>query len=351
MSDTRKAASEHTLRAQQAARETLPPDDRRDFADARRGLTAPLDPAPIIGRRPACLGSRALHCVSRQDASCPGSVHPGLWRQAQLNAIGRLFEVAPGVHQIRGLDLSNMTLIEGGTGRIVVDPLISSECAEGALALAARHLGERPVTALIYTHSHADHFGGSVAVLARAAASFEVVAPEGFLENAISENVFAGNAMRRRAAYMYGALLPADERGIVDAGLGKTTSSGSVGLVPPTRTIAEDGESVVLDGVTFEFHLAPDTEAPSAMMFFLPEHRVLNVADTAVASMHNLYTPRGAAVRDALLWSRALDETCHRFGSRADVSIGGHNWPRFGTEAIVEYLDVQRDLYINKTVD
>lgn len=244
MSDTRKAASEDTLRAQQAARETLPPDDRRDFADARRGLIAPLDPAPIMaGGRPAWDLAR-FTAFQGEDASCPGSVHPGLWRQAQLNAIGRLFEVAPGEHQIRGLDLSNMTLIEGGTGRIVVDPLISSECAEGALALAARHLGERPVTALIYTHSHADHFGGSVAVLARAAASFEVVAPEGFLENAISENVFAGNAMRRRAAYMYGALLPADERGIVDAGLGKTTSSGSVGLVPPTRTIAKTARAL-----------------------------------------------------------------------------------------------------------
>lgn len=346
MSINRKAATDHTRAANSAARGLLPEEEPQDFADARHGLVAPLDPGPIRAADGRVVWDHVRFAAFQgEDAPCPDSVHPSLWRQARLNTIGGLFQVCPGVHQLRGLDLSNMTLIEGRTGRIVVDPLISAECAAAGLDLAARHLGERPIAALIYTHSHADHFGGSEALRARTGGHLEIVAPDRFLEFAVSENILAGPAMRRRAVYMYGSALAADAKGIVDAGLGKTTSVGRVGLLPPTRLIRTDGETMTIDGVDFVFQLAPETEAPAEMMFYLPTHRALNVADNACAGLHNLYTLRGAEVRDARAWSRALDIMLNRFADRTDVLFGGHHWPRFGAARIRDYLTAQRDAY------
>lgn len=344
----RKPATPATVAAHEALRAQLPPEDDRDFIDAQRGLIAPLDPAPIAtaagGARPAWDFAR-LTAGQGLDAPCPPTVNPSLWRQARLNAIGGLFEVCPGIHQVRGLDLSNITFIEGQAGRIVVDTLISRECAAAAIALINQHRGVRPISALIYTHSHADHFGGSEAVLDHAIADLPIIAPANFLHYAVSENILAGNAMRRRAAYMYGALLPADAQGSVDAGLGKATSAGRVGLLAPNRIIADDGETATIDGVDFVFQLAPETEAPAEMMFFLPQFRALAIADNACAGLHNLYTLRGAEVRDARAWSAALDQAMRRFGADTDVVFGGHHWPRFGTQAVRHYLAGQRDIY------
>ncbi len=347
MSDPRHPATAATRAALAAAAAALPPDDPDDLADAMRGRIAPLDPAPI----PARSGGHTAWDFARfaafqgPDAPCPDTVHPGLWRLARLNAIGGLFRVSARVHQVRGLDLSNITFIEGTRGRIVVDPLISRECAEAALALADRHLGARPVSALIYTHSHSDHFGGSEALADRMLPGAPIVAPDRFLTAAVSENVLAGHVMRRRAIYMYGTRLPADARGLVDAGLGKTTSAGRVGLLPPDTPITTDGETRTIDGVACEFLLAPETEAPAEMLFYLPDEQVLNAADDACAGLHNLYTLRGAEVRDARAWSRALDLALDRFGARAAALCGGHHWPRFGRTRIATYLAVQRDVY------
>ena len=342
----RKPATLATLAAHQALRAQLPPEDDRDFTDAQRGLIAPLDTAPIMGAGPRPVWDFArLTAGQGRDAPCPPTVNPSLWRQAQLNAIGGLFEVCPGIHQVRGLDLSNITFIEGQTGRIVVDTLISRECAEAAIALINLHCGVRPISALIYTHSHVDHFGGSEAVRDHAIADMPIIAPAEFLHYAVSENILAGNAMRRRAAYMYGALLPADAQGSIDAGLGKATSGGRVGLLVPNRIIAQDGETATIDGVDFIFQLAPETEAPAEMMFFLPQFRALAIADNACAGLHNLYTLRGAEVRDARAWSHALDQALRRFGAETEVLFGGHHWPRFGTAAVRHYLTGQRDIY------
>ena len=347
MTDARQPATAATRAAQAAAAAALPPDDPQDLADAMRGRIAPLDPAPIQARSGDHIAWDFARFAAFQgpDAPCPDTVHPGLWRLARLNAIGGLFRVSARVHQVRGLDLSNITFIEGARGRIVVDPLISRECAEAALALVDRHLGVRPVSALIYTHSHSDHFGGSEAVADRLLPGAPIIAPDRFLTCAVSENVLAGHAMRRRAVYMYGTMLPADTRGLVDAGLGKTTSAGRVGLLPPDTHITTDGDTRMIDGVACEFLLAPETEAPAEMLFYLPDDHVLNAADDACAGLHNLYTLRGAEVRDARAWSRALDLALDRFGARAEALCGGHHWPRFGQDRIATYLGVQRDVY------
>ncbi len=347
MTDQRKPATEATRAANQQALVHLPPDDNGDLADAQRGLVAPLDTMTVTleHSKRVVWDIERFAAFQQADAPTPDSVHPSLWRQAKLTTISGLFQVIDRVHQIRGLDLSNITFIEGNTGRIVVDSLTSVEVARAALALVERHLGKRPIVALIYTHCHADHFGGSRAIAEAAGEPIPIFAPDGFMRFALSENLHAGNAMQRRAAYMYGATLPADAMGVVDAGLGKTTSQGTSSLVPPNRSICTTGEQVTIDGVDFVFQLTPDTEAPAEMHFYLPGLRALCIADNACAGMHNLYTPRGAQVRDALAWIAALDKALEMFGDQAEVVFGGHHWPRWGKSAVRDYLEAQRDLY------
>jgi len=256
--------------------------------------------------------------------------------------------VAAGVYQLRGFDLSNMHVIEGETGIVVVDPLVSAETAAAALALYREHRGERPVTGLLYTHSHVDHFGGAKGVVSPeevAEREIPVLAPAGFLEHAVSENVFAGTAMARRAGYMYGALLERGARGQLGAGLGQTTSLGTITLLPPNRDVVETGQEEVVDGVRMTFQLTPGTEAPAEMNFHLPEQRALCAADNVARSMHNILTPRGALVRDPRLWAAYLDETAELFGERSEVLFSGHHWPCWGRERIVDLLEKQSDLY------
>jgi alkyl sulfatase BDS1-like metallo-beta-lactamase superfamily hydrolase len=321
-------------------------DDDRDFEEARRGLVAPFDPPVVEDERGRVVWD--LRPYDFLEGEAPETAHPSLWRQSRLNRIAGLFELAPGVYQLRGFDLSNMHVIEGDQGIVVVDPLVSAETAAAALGLYREHRGERPVTGLVYTHSHVDHFGGARGVLTPEQADareLPILAPAGFLHHAVSENVFAGTAMGRRAGYMYGALLERGPAGQVGSGLGQTTSLGTITLVPPTLDVTATGQEETVDGVRFVFQLTPGTEAPAEMNFLLPDRHALCTADNVARSMHNVLTPRGALVRDARLWAHYLDETIELFAGEADVLFGGHHWPRWGRQEIVELLEQQRDLY------
>ena len=282
------------------------------------------------------------------DEAAPPTVNPSLWRQARLNREHGLYELRPGLYQVRGYDISNISLVEGETGWIVIDPLTSTETAQAAMDLVREHLGDRPVTAVIYTHSHLDHFAGLAGVIdldELAERQVPIVAPKGFLEEAVSENVIAGPAMSRRAGYMYGHHLPRGPRGQVDCGLGRSIPIGSVSLVGPTHEIAATGEELTLDGVRIVFQFTPDAEAPAEMMFHFPELRALCAAENCTSVMHNVYTLRGAQVRDALAWSKYINEALRLFGDSSDVVFASHNWPRFGAEDVREYLRTQRDTY------
>ncbi|MCM3882191.1 alkyl/aryl-sulfatase [Frankia sp. R82] len=325
----------------------FPFDDRRDFADAGRGLIATLNPGVVKDEHGTVVWDNDSY-TSFLSGDSMESVHRSLWRQSSLVARQGLFEVVPGIYQVRGLDLSNISFVEGDTGVIVVDPLISVETARAALELYRSQRGARPVTGLIYTHSHADHFGGAKGVVTQEdvdAGRVPVIAPQGFLTHAIAENVYAGTAMARRAGYMYGAVLPRGPRGGVGAGLGQTTSTGTVSLIPPTVDITHTGQELTVDGVRLEFQLAPDSEAPAEMHFLLPKQRALCIAENATHTLHNVLTLRGAPVRDPRSWAGYLTEAIEMFADRVDVVFASHHWPTWGVDNIVEFLRLQRDLY------
>jgi len=342
------SASEHTRAVHEAALRELPFADREDFADAARGLIATSEGLLIADERGRAVWDMDSYGFVAPEDPSPETVHPSLWRLAQLNNMHGLYEVVPGVYQVRGYDLSNVTFVEGKRGVIVIDPLISTECAAAALALYRSHRGERAVSAVIYTHSHVDHFGGVKGIVSQEQVSggeVPIWAPAGFLENAVSENVLAGTAMARRASYMFAPALERSPHGQVDAGIGKTTSTGSITLIPPTHEVSRTGQEEELDGVPFVFQLVPDSEAPAELNFHLPAARVLCVAENAVHCMHNVLTPRGALVRDALAWSKYLGEAIDLFGDRSDAMFAGHHWPRWGKERVVAYLAQHRDMY------
>ena len=346
MSGARKPATPLTAQRNREAAASLPFADEEDFAEAKRGLIAPFEPATVAGE-----GERPVWDLESYDflaGEPPDTVNPSLWRQSRLNRIAGLFEIAPGFYQLRGFDLSNMHVVEGEQGVVVIDPLISAETAAAALALYREHRGQRPVTGLVYTHSHIDHFGGAKGIVSAAEVEergIPVLAPAGFLHHAIAENVFAGTAMGRRAAYMYGAKLRRGADGQVGSGLGQTTSLGTVTLIPPNLDVTATGQEETVDGVRMVFQLTPGTEAPSEMNFHFPDRRVLCIAENATHTMHNILTPRGALVRDPHIWAHYLNESIELFGERSDVLFAGHHWPRWGTERIVDYLKKQRDLY------
>jgi alkyl sulfatase BDS1-like metallo-beta-lactamase superfamily hydrolase len=280
--------------------------------------------------------------ANRQPAP---TANPSLWRQAQLCRQQGLFQVTDGIYQIRGFDLSNMTVIEGDRGIIIVDPLISVECAAAALKLYRDNRGDRPVTGLLYTHPHSDHFGGSRGVLPDADIKVPVIAPKGFMEHAVGENIFAGTAMARRAVYMYGGGLKRGPEGQISTGLGSTISTGTTTLIPPTLDVTKTGQEEVVDGVRLIFQMTPGTEAPCEVNFYIPDRRALCMAENATHNLHNILTLRGALVRDAQAWASYLDETIVLFAQGADVSFASHHWPTWGREAIIRYLSEQRDLY------
>ena len=317
--------------------------DTTDFDSARSGFIGSLEPCIIKAANGRVVWNNDDYNFMRKQ--CPPTANPKLWRQGQVNSIQGLFEVTPGIYQLRGFDLSNMTVVEGQKGIIVVDPLISNECAAAALNLYRKHRGNRPVTGLIYSHSHVDHFGGAQGVLPNDFSAIPIIAPEGFMEEATSENIYAGPSMRRRAEYMYGTLLPKSSTGQIGCGLGMATSSGTNSLVPPTVTIKTTGEELTIDGVKIIFQIVPGTEAPSEFNFYFPYQRALCIAECATHCLHNIITLRGALVRDAKAWSRYLDETLTLFGTQSSVLFAGHNWPTFGTAAICKLIAEQRDLY------
>lgn len=324
----------------------LPFDDTQDFEDARRGLIAALEPCIVHDANGRVVWDNDAYDFLQGD--CPSTANPSLWRQSELNSIQGLFEVTPGIYQVRGLDLSNMTVIEGDTGVVVVDPLVSTETAAAALALYREHRGDRPVKAVIYTHSHVDHFGGVKGITSDAevaAGDVVVLAPQGFLGHAVAENVYAGTAMTRRAMYMYGRALEPGPAGHVGCGLGQLPSSGTVSLIAPTLDITHTGQIEVLDGVTIEFQLTPGTEAPAEMNFYFPDFAALCVAENATHNLHNLVTLRGALVRDPREWARYLTEAVDLFSDRTEVTFASHHWPTWGQERGRAFLELQRDLY------
>ncbi|WP_170874530.1 alkyl sulfatase dimerization domain-containing protein [Mycobacterium sp. IS-1264] len=325
----------------------LPFDDTTDFHNADRGFIAALSPCVVKAADGRVVWDNDAY--SFLEGPAPATVHPSLWRQSSLAAKQGLYEVVPGVYQVRGLDLSNVTFVEGDSGVIVIDPLISTEVAAAALDLYRTHRGgDRPVVAVIYTHSHVDHFGGVLGVTSQAdvdAGAVAVLAPEGFVEHAVKENVYAGPAMTRRATYMYGTLLPRGPQDQVGCGLGQAPSTGEVAVIVPTIDIRETGEKHTIDGVEIEFQMAPGTEAPAEMHFYFPRYRALCMAENATHNLHNLLTLRGALVRDPHAWSGYLTEAIDTFADRADVVFASHHWPTWGRDDIVEFLSLQRDMY------
>jgi alkyl sulfatase BDS1-like metallo-beta-lactamase superfamily hydrolase len=292
-------------------------EDRSDFENADRGFIAKLDPGTVKSRDGRVVWDIDSYAFLSGD--CPDTANPSLWRQGQLCARQGLYAVTDGIYQVRGLDLSNMTLVEGEQGVIVIDPLISAETAAAALNLYRAHRGDRPVTAVIYTHSHVDHFGGVQGVVAD---EVPILAPAGFLEHAVSENVYAGNAMNRRAVYMYGAVLDRGPAGQIGAGLGLTNSTGSIGLIPPTIDITHTGQEETVDGVRISFQLTPGTEAPAEMNLLFTQQRALCMAENATHNLHNLLTLRGAQVRDPRIWSRYLTEAINGSAPTFVDSVG-----------------------------
>ena len=324
----------------------FPFEDEQDFEDAQRGFLGARESGVVHAADGRVVWDNDSYAFL--EGEVPTTVHPSLWRQSQLVAKQGLFEVTEGIYQVRGLDLSNVTFVEGETGVIVIDPLISTETAAAALALYREHRGDRVVTAVIYTHSHADHFGGVKGVTSQEdvdAGRVAIVAPAGFVEHAVAENVYAGTAMSRRAGYMYGAALDRGPRDQVGAGLGQTTSVGTVTLIAPTLSITTTGQEETVDGVRIVFQMAPGTEAPAEMHFYFPERRALCMAENTTHTLHNLLTLRGALVRDPNAWAGYLTEALDLFGDDAEVAFASHHWPTWGHERIVGWISLQRDLY------
>ncbi|MDV7105904.1 alkyl sulfatase dimerization domain-containing protein [Vibrio sp. TH_r3] len=344
-----KPATQATIDANKEVLASLPFNDKKDFEDAQRGLIASQDTVTIKNANGDVIWDlESYKQYIALDKESPDSVNPSLWRNAQLNMINGLFKVTDGIYQVRGYDLSNITFIEGETGWIVFDPLITKEVASAALEFVNQELGERPVKAVIYSHSHIDHFGGVRGLIDEKdvlSGDVQIIASNGFVEHAVSENVIAGNAMGRRAIYMYGAMLPRNEFGGINGGLGQTTSTGEPTLIAPTDTITKTGDERTVDGIKMVFQYTPGTEAPTEMNTWFPDKKALWMAENTTNTMHNILTLRGAQVRDALKWSTYLNETIEMWGGDVEVKFQSHHWPLWGQQDIVTYFKKQRDIY------
>lgn len=334
-----------TRRAQAHAANDLPLEDPADFEAARRGLIAAPDRLQIRDADGQVVWD--MDVFDFEEGPAPESVNPSLWRQAQLNRIHGLFEVTPGIYQLRGFDLANMTLVRGDAGWIVVDPLTTRETASAAWEFAMQHLDQGPVSAVIYTHSHIDHFGGVLGIIPPEEAArrqIPIIAPKGFMREATSENIIAGLAMGRRAVYQFGRHLPAGPQAYIDLGLGKRVAFGTYGILAPTRVVDRTPQAMTIDGVSFVFQYTPESEAPAEMTFYLPDLKAFCGAEIVSRNMHNLHTLRGAKVRDAVKWSGYIDQAARLFGD-AEILFISHHWPVWGNRAILDFLEKQRDLY------
>lgn len=343
-----KAATATTEAKNSANLKALPFGNNDDFQNAQRGFIANSPDMIIKGANGNVVWDMSGYSFIDRNEAVPATVNPSLWRQARLNNKYGLFKVTDRIYQIRGYDLANMSIIAGDTGYIIIDPLTSSETARAGIELVYKHLGRKPVVAVIYTHSHVDHWAGVKGVVSEndvSAGKVRIIASQNFLEHAVSENVMAGTAMGRRGLYMYGALLPKGPEGQVDAGLGKGTAAGSVTLIPPTDLITRTGEEKVIDGVRIIFQYTPGTEAPTEMNFYFPQFKALCMAENCSHTLHNLYTLRGAQVRDAKAWSYFLNEALDLFGDQAEVVFVSHHWPLMGKENIRLWLKKQANIY------
>lgn len=342
-----KAATSFTKKINNAVKEVLPFENTKDFEDAKKGFIATWDKVKVK----ASGGEKVWDLDDYQfigDGEAPDSVNPSLWRISQLNMTNGLFKVTERVYQVRGYDMSNITIMEGETGLVITDTLTSVETARAALELYYKHRPKVPIKAIIYTHSHADHYGGVSGLVSKEdvdSGKVILIGPEGFMEHAVSENVFAGNAMARRAEYMYGSRLPRSEVGQVDAGLGKTLSTGHMSLIAPNDTITFDHEKRIVDGIEIEFIMAPNTEAPAEHLMYFPQFKLINIAEDAVHNLHNILTLRGAQIRDAYAWWKDIDKAIRAFGSDYEICIGQHHWPTWGNQEINDMLIHQRDAY------
>src|SRR5882724_5414599 len=347
LKETPKHASAPVIAQHAATLKALPFSDTRDFDDAKRGFLGTIENARIANPQGRVVWTLEPYgFLSAEEA--PATVDPSLWRQSRLNMTHGLFEVVPGVYQVRGLDIANMTLIEGDKGVIVVDTLTSIEGARAAMELYFQHRGKRPVAAVIFSHTHTDHWGGARGVLddeMLASGRVPIIAPNFFMEHAVSENIIAGPAMLRRAQYQFGPFLAKGVRGQVDCGLGKSMAAGSVALLRPTDLIIATGDQRTIDGVEFEFQMAPNSEAPAEMHFYIPRYKLLNLAENCTHNFHNLLPFRGADVRDALAWSKYLGEALQMWGGKAEAMCGQHHWPVWGAERVDTMIRQQRDLY------
>lgn len=343
-----KPATEATKAANDALLKELPFNDKTSFELAHKGFIAPLPSEPIKGPSGNMIWDPNKYGFIKEGETAPATTNPSLWRQSQLINISGLFEVTDGIYQVRNYDLSNMTIVEGKDGITIFDPLISSETAKAALDLYYQHRPKKPVVAVIYTHSHVDHYGGVRGVISEddvKAGKVKIYAPKGFLEHAVAENVMAGTAMSRRASYMYGNLLPPSETGQLGAGLGTTTSAGTVTLIPPTDIIEKTGEKRTIDGLTYEFLYAPGSEAPAEMLYYIHEKKALNTAEDSTHTLHNTYSLRGAKIREPLPWSKYLNEALKMWGNDVQVMYAMHHWPVWGNKEVREQLSSQRDMY------
>ncbi len=343
-----KEATAATKQVNDALYNQLPFSDNTDFTNAHKGFIAALPTEVIKGEQGNVVWDPQQYSFIKEGEKAPDTVNPSLWRQSQLINISGLFEVTDGVYQIRNLDLSNMTIIEGKEGITVVDPLVSAETAKVGMDLYYKNRGKKPVVAVIYTHSHVDHYGGVRGVVDEAdvkSGKVKIYAPSGFMEAAVAENIMAGNVMSRRASYMYGNLLKPSATGQVGAGLGTTTSAGTVTLIAPTNIIEKDGQKEVIDGLTYDFMLAPGSEAPSEMLWFIEEKKLIESAEDVTHTLHNTYSLRGAKIREPLPWSKYINEAIVRWGDKAEIIMAQHHWPTWGNENVVNLLKSQRDLY------
>lgn len=343
-----KEATASTKQANDALYNQLPFSDNTDFTNAHKGFIAAIPTDAIKGEQGNVVWDPQKYVFIKEGDKSPDSVNPSLWRQSQLINISGLFEVTDGVYQVRNLDLSNMTIIEGKEGITVVDPLVSAETAKVGMDLYFKNRGNKPVVAVIYTHSHVDHYGGVRGVVDEAdvkSGKVKIYAPAGFMDEAVSENIMAGNVMSRRASYMYGNLLKPDAKGQVGAGLGTTTSAGTVTLIAPTNYITKTGQKETIDGLTYDFLMAPGSEAPSEMLWYIEEKKLIEAAEDVTHTLHNTYSLRGAKIRDPLAWSKYINEAINRWGDKAEIIMAQHHWPTWGNENVVNLMKGQRDMY------
>lgn len=339
-------ATEFTTKAMADARQRVAADDRRDFEDASRGFIATREDTVIRDAAGAPLYDLASYDLLKAEA--PPTVNPSLWRHAGILTMHGLFKVAEGIYQVRGFDVATVSFIDAGAGWIVVDPLTTVEAARAALELVTEHLGPKPVLAVIYSHSHGDHYGGVLGVTTAEAAksgAVQIIAPDGFLEHAVSENIIAGPAMGRRARFQFGLTLPRGAEGELTSGLGPRLARGTGSLLAPTRVIERTGETLKIGDLELLFQLTPGTEAPAEMNFYLPARKALFMAENANLTMHNLLPARGALVRDAKAWADYLTESIRLYADRSDVLFAAHGIPRFGRDSLRSFLELHRDAY------